>query len=277
MLVAQARGPVANTCPSCPAEPSRGQSDRVRVDGPPPTLGAVARYMLARKSYRHMIIAGMLLNVATAGILQFLHAHFQRAFGMAYAEAAYTYGLASGLSLFVGLLAGGLLTNRFGDGKPRTYLMIPAVGMAIAATAFPVAFMQSDWRICAALAFVGGAAASAYFGPLFATAHNLAKPHMRATVTALSALVMNGLGIAGGPLLIGFLSDRAAAFAYSGIDYRADCSLRISMPNATCQSASAEGLQIALMISGLLYLWAGIHFMISSFHIESDVAVADAR
>lgn len=253
-------------------EPARGGTDLVRTDRVPPSLIAVARHMLSRKTYRHMIVAGMLLNVATAGILQFLHAYFQRMFGMAYGEAAYVYGLVSGPALFIGLLSGGILTNRWGAREPRIYLWLPAAGVALAAATYPMAFLQTDWHLCAVLAFVGGTAASTYFGPLFATAHNLAEPRMRATVTAFSALAMNGLGIAGGPLFVGLLSDRFASFAYGGEGYGATCADSFRQLDAMCQSAMANGLRFALIMGTLLYLWACIHFLIAARHIRHELA-----
>ena len=50
-----------------------------------------------------------------------------------------------------------------------------------------------------------------HVGPLWSTTQNLARPHMRATASAILLFILNLVGLALGPFLIGFSNDLLAA------------------------------------------------------------------
>lgn len=253
-------------------EPPRGGLDPAHVDtGGTPSLLTVVRRVARKPALLHMVWAGVIVNFSALGFLQFLHPYLVRQFAMDYTHAATLYGVINGLSSGVGFFLGGFLTDRLAGRDVRVYAWLPAAGMACAVPLYLLGLLQTDWRLATAFLLLPGLFVSVYFGPTFAVAHNMVEPRMRASVTALAALFINVVGGAGGPAVVGFLSDRFASAAFAG-DFAVLCAPGAESVGEACRVASAQGLRYALIAVTLLYLWAGLHYLVAARTLPRDLA-----
>jgi len=129
--------------------------------------------------------------------------------GMAFATAAYRAAGMAAVAGFFGNLAGGWVADRcqrrFTGGRLGILVFLP-----LFFAPFNVAFLllppfSSLFYVCW---FMSSASATAYFGPLFAAAQELAPPQARSSAVALTLLVANLLGVGPGPWITGMIGDR---------------------------------------------------------------------
>ncbi|WP_439817291.1 spinster family MFS transporter [Zavarzinia sp. CC-PAN008] len=260
-------------------EPPRGYAEKAAPSTePPPPLMAVVRRMLGRRSLVHMILGGIIANFAAYGALQFTHPYFVRQYHLGYAEAALMFGLMVSITSLIGFLLGGIGTDRLATRDKRWYAWVPALGMIAATPLIITGLAQPSFWMMFVILMLPNIGVSTYFGPTFASIHNMVDPRMRASATALGALGMNLIGAAFGPVLAGWLSDVFARGAYAG-DFAVACpggaAPADALPDlvAACQQASATGLQHALMAMAVFYLWAGLHYLLASRSIRRDLAM----
>jgi hypothetical protein len=83
----------------------------------------------------------------------------------------------------------------------------------------------------------------------------LAPPQARSMVSAISLLAGNLLGVAMGPFLVGVASDAIGAHL----------------------GGETVGLKWALALSGLAYIWAAIHFWLSSNTLDADIEIVQRK
>ena len=79
---------------------------------------------------------------------------------------------------------------------------------------------------------------------------------MRATAVAIVFVLTSLIGLGLGPVLVGSLSDIAAARAAE---------------TATRRESSFAGLTFALAAASLLYLWPAIHYFMASRSVAKDL------
>ncbi|MGL4542857.1 MAG: MFS transporter, partial [Polymorphobacter sp.] len=99
------------------------------------------------------------------------------------------------------------LADRFGARNPRHLLTAPAIGMVVATPILFLAYRSESWQMALVLLFVPTVLNSLYYGPTYAVAQRLVRPHARAMATAIMLFAQNLIGLGLGPLLFGMLSD----------------------------------------------------------------------
>ncbi|MGA7996897.1 MAG: hypothetical protein WCA28_18600, partial [Bradyrhizobium sp.] len=82
-----------------------------------------------------------------------------------------------------------------------------------------------------------------YPGATYATIQSLAKPNARSFASAVTMFCINGVGIAGGAFLTGWLSDRLVPVF------------------------GADSLRWSLGILSLLSVWSAVHYWRASYHL----------
>ena len=118
--------------------------------------------------------------------------------------------------------------------------------------------------------------------PTMATMQNLAEPRMRATTTAVTALVIGIFGAGLGPTVAGVLSDHFAARAFDGPAFFASCpggrgAGGIGTPlDTACITASAQGLRLALISVLGVFAWAALHYWRAARTLRQDLYVSEA-
>ncbi|HKR92578.1 MFS transporter [Novosphingobium sp.] len=255
-------------------EPTRGAFDPADTrKGEAPNIRMVLRTLLVKKAYWHAAAGFALVGFATNGIALFLSPFLVRQYGLNLSQIGLIIGVIQGLSAIFGTAGGGILTGRLGRMDQRWYGWAPALGLLVAAPAFILAFHQPSWPIAGALVLLGTICALFYLSPTFSLSQNMVPSRMRATAVAILMLGNNLLGTGGGPLFMGWTSDAFAARAFGADNYLAVCGPGEAAAVAqACSAASRVGLQSALSVCALFYLWAAFHYFLATRTLRRDLA-----
>jgi MFS family permease len=266
-------------------------------------LGSVARTLLLTWSVGNVSIGIIVSTFAAQGSWAFVPAFFKRAYPLDYGTVGLAVGLAGGVPVGIGLIAGGVLSDFIGARRARWYALVPALGLAVATPLYVLAFLQSDWQPAALLLAAAGLFQYVSFGPTFGIAQNVVEPHRRATATALIYVLLNVVALAFGPLFTGWLIDRLAEvnFTQTGASGWLD-SLRAAWHVApsgglfqsmcpggrpiaaasaatavNCAAALAQASRQGIIVTVLIYAWAALHYLLGAIGLERMLRDAATR
>ena len=214
-----------------------------------------------------MTIAFTLAGTAISGIAAFLPAFLMRRYGFDYASTGLIVGILGGGSACVGTLIGGYVTDWVVKRDRRWFAWLPAGTLAFSGVLFLIGFMQQDWRWMIALLVAPFVIKAMHFAPTLAAFHNMVETRMRATTITLVLIAANTVGLGGGPLLVGLLSDWFVAHA-AGTTLFPVCS---TPAGAQCMSVSAYGVTMAILCAVFVYFWSVAHYLIASRHLRDDL------
>ena len=138
-------------------------------------------------------------------------AYFIREFDLSPLSVSWFAAAVLGGATAVGTALGGFLVHRFAPRWPSAYVDIPAIGYLLAAPCYWLALSIHDPVMSAAVLLVPTVLYSMSSGPIFALFQNLAPPGARAMATAVLFMMMNLIGLAIGPTLVGGLSSHFQA------------------------------------------------------------------
>jgi MFS family permease len=266
-------------------------------------LRSVARTLLLTWPVGNVVIGIIVSTFAAYGSWAFVPAFFKRAYPLDYGTIGLAVGLAGGVPVGIGLIAGGTVSDFIGARRARWYALVPALGLAISTPIYVLAFLQSDWQTAALLLAAAGFFQYVSFGPTFGIAQNVVEPNRRATATALIYVLLNVIALAFGPLFTGWLIDRLAEvnFAQAGAATWLDSlraawhvppgggSFQTMCPGgrpiaaasaaaaAQCASALARASREGIIVTVLIYAWAALHYLLGSIGLERMLREAAAR
>ena len=231
------------------------------------------------------IVAGLLLtSFASYGTYAFLPAYFNRAFSLDFAAIGVVLGLVGSVPVALGILAGGVLTDRLGAQRPRWYALLPAAGLLLTAPLYLAALAQQQWRATALLLSVAGFFQYVSLAPSLGIIQNVVTVRQRATATALVFLALNVLALGGGALFTGMLIDHLAQGGFAnqvaaGV-FRQACPGGVAPTGAplalagACAAALAHGTRTGLMVTVGVHAWAALHYLAGSFGLGAQLARA---
>jgi predicted MFS family arabinose efflux permease len=259
-------------------EPPRGMFDEVRTSGgPPPSIGAVLKFLFAKPSFRHILIGCGLAATSMNAIGQFLGQFLLRTYHLGFAETGRLLSLVAGAAMASGLLIGGFGVDWAGRFDKRWYVWLPAIGLVLAAPAFFLGFNQPSLFATIGVLMAAHVVLFIYYTPTLAMAQNMVGPSMRASSAFLVSLVLGLVGVGLGPTLAGFLSDHFARRAFTFGDYGGLCpggaplAQEAARLGDACAVASAAGLKQSMMVVSLLFVWAGFHYVLASRTLRRDL------
>ncbi len=243
-----------------------------------PAFRAVVRHILSMPTLRHVMLGGAICTIGVQGVAQFMPLFFTRLFHLPIGAAAGLFGAVSGVSLSVGLLLGALGTDRLSHTDERWPAWGPALALLVAPLCYVLGFSQHSIGATAALLVGGGVLAMVYYGPSVGVLQNLTPPSMRASTTAVFAMLTALVGTGIGPTAVGFLSDRLAGASFAGGRYAELCGPGRPAPDSAvlraCGEAATLGLREAMMLSVLSFGWAAVHFYLASRSLRADLQIA---
>ena len=249
-------------------EPPRGRYDPPSREQVPP-FTEVLTLLLRLRTFRHLAIGVSVSTMISAGIATFMAPFLLRGpFELTLKGVAIITAVLAGVAAILGTLLGGRLGDRFGRRDARYYLAIPAAAYVLAAAFQVTALMQSDLFALVILLALGQLCCVMYLGPTFGVLHNMVEPRMRATAVAVVFVLTSLIGLGLGPVLVGWLSDVAAARVVDAETYAA-CAAGSTA--ATCRDASFTGVKFAIAAASLLYLWPAIHYYAASRSVSLDL------
>ena len=269
-------------------EPPRGHSDpaekapvvmaRFSLAEEISELGAVAKTLFGRWPIFNIVMGVTLVSFAGYGIGQFAPPYFNRAFGLDYAVVGLIFGLIGGFSAGVGTIAGGLISDRAGRRGGAWYALVPAIGVAIAAPLFFLAYTRTDWRVAAAILLFPGIFAYTYLGPTFAVVQNVVETRRRATATAVLFLFLNIIALGGGTLFTGWAIDLFAQRIFHAGSFASACPGGAAPHGAAadlvlrCKAALVGGTRQGILVTMIFYVWGSFHYLLASFGLAKELA-----
>jgi MFS family permease len=236
-------------------EPPRGMSDGVAKrpsTDETPGMFEVLGFLLRRASFRHLGLAAALHSVVWYASGAFNNAFLQRSHGMTVAEAGYWISILSaiaGVGTFLGGYASDLLSKWKND--RRWYMWVPGVATLLCVPFQFMAYLSPNLAVVLP-SFVGlMLMAAVFFGPSFAMTQALATLRMRSVATSLLLFIQTLIGYGLGPAVTGFISDRLAP------------------------TAQTDSLRYALVIIGVVNLWAALHYMLGARSLKQDLEMTE--
>jgi MFS family permease len=217
----------------------RGSSDLVGAAAPAgPTaresfLDAV-RFLFSRRSFAWLVVGACPQAIAGYAILTWGAVFLGRVHGMDRAAIGGLFGPMIIVGGCLGVSVGGWLADRLGRRDARWYVRLPSL-YALAALPFALGFLLAgSTAVAIPLFVVFYTLANMHVGPLWSTTQNLARPHMRATASAILLFILNLVGLGLGPFLIGLSNDLLAARF-------GELAVRYSLLGVVVLSAAASG------------------------------------
>jgi predicted MFS family arabinose efflux permease len=186
---------------------------QVEEDGAPAsqlTLGGAMRLFLTNPSLRLLAIATGLSASLSYGMVNWIPAFLMRVDHMSLAAVASWFAVAAGVTMGIGMVAGGALVNAAVRRSARGYALVPAIATAILIPLFGLSLIVPGWPLSLALMLVPMACCVVFTPATLALAQELGPPNGGATVVATLLLMYNVVGLSLGPLLVGGVSDLLA-------------------------------------------------------------------
>ena len=234
-------------------EPVRGASEARSDSGETLAFSSVLRFVLSSRSFLHMSFGAGLMSFVGYAVAVFFPSFMDRSFGMSMLEAGFWLGIILGLPGGAGYFAGGYLTDRVSSAGAQRGPMFIAAMILLSCVLFVGVFLATSPFWCFILFVLPAFFSNMYLPPTLAQAQSVVALRMRAMASALCLFIINIVGLALGPPLVGRLSDWLAA------DF-GDESLRYSL----------------LACAVIIMPWAAVHFWLASRHVNADLARANA-
>jgi predicted MFS family arabinose efflux permease len=172
------------------------------------SAGGVLRELFRARSGSAGYTGGAVQLVVVSTIYTWLPSQLNRAYGLPVDRAAAATALVI-LAGFAGMIGFAHLADRAAVRRPRARLLVPAVLAVLSAALLTSAFVVVGPGMTQfLLILVGGATVTAAVGPVSAVVVDVVHPGLRATAISTLAVVQNLVGLAVGPVLAGWLSDR---------------------------------------------------------------------
>jgi len=194
------------------------------------------------------------------GMLNWNPPLLMRVKGMKLQDLALYYGLMSGITGAIGTFASGWLVDKLGALRPRAYAMVPAFSILLSLPFLIGAAYAPNWQITLLLLAGPALLNNMYLAPALAVVQNAVSPQQRVVSGALLLFILNLVGLGGGPVFVGAMSDHfKAAHVAAG------------MP---APAASALGLQQGLLSLGPVFVLAFLTWCIAGHFIAKEARFA---
>jgi predicted MFS family arabinose efflux permease len=264
-------------------EPSRGLVDGAPPElTPPPDFRAFLGTLRRKRALIFVIAGGATAGFGMTSISQFLAVFLARVHDLDVREAAAFYGIISATFLSIGLLVGSFGTDWLAKRDARWPAWGGAIGLGVAPFVYFAAFNAESLALATTLLILAGSMLLLFYGPTSGMIQNLLEPRMRATGIASFALLYTVLGSGLGPTFVGFVSDRMAVASYAG-DFFADCPGGVAPEAASaalaaaCETASAAGVQRALLVAVCIFFVAAFFYYLASRTLREDLYNPDVQ
>ena len=230
-------------------EPPRGMSDSQSDSGQRPKVIVVAKYLLRRRSFLHLAIGTGLASLGGYATATFFPSFLSRSYGMPISEVGIYLGLLYGIGGGLGFAGGGYVADKLGKTSRKRSLYGVAVALMVGwLFSFPV-YLIYDANVNLLFAIVPTVLTNTYLATSFAMVQGMVEVRMRAVASAILLFVLNIIGLAMGPLIVGFVSD------------------------ALVPLVGEESIRYALLIvGGIVIPWCAMHYIFAGRHIENDLA-----
>ena len=220
-------------------EPARGQFD----GGPKKTeteaggklqwfhdIREVLRVLIRKPSFWGLSFGAAFSSMMGYGLFLWMPSFFVRSFGAELPQffaflprfllppepsdvlyAAYFYGAIVLVGGLLGIWAGGVLADKYGEDKKAAYAFVPGVAFLSLVPILILGLITPSLAVSFWVFVIPTALGLMWLGPVTSAFQHLVEPHMRATASAVFLFINNLIGIGIGQTAIGLISDGLAA------------------------------------------------------------------
>jgi predicted MFS family arabinose efflux permease len=228
------------------SEPERGRFDR-SPDPEAIPLRQVFAYLWGLKALRHLLLAASLQTLGLAATGSWNPTFLRRVFDWSGLSAGTAIGLLSALAGGLGTFGGGWLSDRLAARDARWVLWLPALGAVLSIPFAVLGYAVESAVLAIALLAPAALLHNVYAAVGHAAAQSLAKPRMRALVSAIALFAMNLIGFGLGPPAIGLLNDALAASLGDG------------------------AIRVSLIAMQAFLAWAALHWLLAARTYLADL------
>ncbi|MEM6627820.1 MAG: MFS transporter [Pseudomonadota bacterium] len=258
-------------------EPPRGYTDPPGTSREKASFSEALKTLSGKPTFWHMVAGATLASFVGYALSNFTVSFFVRTHELGLSDAILLAGVFILTFGAIGTYLSGFLAERLVAKHKNVLAWLPALGFVIATPAYIIGFNASSIVISTLFLMVAALTHYFYLGPMYAIGQGVVDARMRATAIAILLFIVNLIGYGGGPIFIGVLSDIIANMSLSGSDLTVGaCSAEglTADQDALCSQASADGLRLAASITVLIYLWAGVHYMLAGRTLQKDMVAA---
>ncbi len=221
-------------------EPKRGTFD-VHIEGETKnSFWDVASFLFTKKTFIYLVLGAGFASFVQYGVGNWAPPFLSRYHGMSSQEIGIAMALIVGIGGAIGTFGGGYLGDFFGKKSKRWYVWVPMITGILSIPFFIGALFLSLKILVLGLFFPSVIFISMYLAPSLAVTQNLALANMRAVASSILLFIGTVIGLGGGPLIVGAMSD------YLALTY-GDQALRYALLTVT----------LAGLISSFFYYLAG--------------------
>ena len=228
-------------------EPKRGQAEGRSDTKDQPTIMETAKYLLNKKSFRHLAFGASLAAFVGYGAITWLPSFFQRSYGMQTGDVGWYLGLILGIPGGLGIFLGGYLSDYLGSKDVRWCLWIVALAMFITTPLYYMVYLSPTATISFLWLIVPIAFGNFYQATTFSQTQGVVELRMRSVAAAILLFIINIIGLGFGPQAVGILSDILS------VNY------------------GKESLRYSLMILTTLKLWCAYHYYLAGKYLKNDL------
>lgn len=116
-------------------------------------------------------------------------------------------GVTSGIAATIGTLLSGTLVDLLGSRDKRMYGFVPACAFGVSIPFYVAGVAADSWQLSLVLMSVPYAFYGAYLPSALTIVQNTVAPAQRSTASAFLLFLMGLIGLGGGPLFVGRISD----------------------------------------------------------------------
>lgn len=157
-------------------------------------------------------------------------------------------GIIGGGAGVAGTAVGGILADRLGKRDLRWLVTMPAIATLIGLPFYWWGILAPGAWTAIWLLAIPTFTNTMWYGPIYGSAQSLVRPQSRATTAAIILFIINIIGLGGGPLFLGWLSDLFEPSLGEG-----------------------QGLRVALMITGIALAGAAGFFLAARKSIREEM------
>lgn len=180
-----------------------------------------------------------------------------------------------------GAFLGGFLTQRANTRSQTAATWVPGVAFLFCAPIYAAGFLVSSPVLMLALLMVASVLQYFYLGAQYNIAQAVVSLRVRATSIAILLFIVNLIGYGVGPPTLGFIADMFTNAYISSNDLVGQITATCSMsdPNlsaelvAACGEARGYGVRWACVTATMLFLLAGLFFLLSGRTFVQDLFV----
>ena len=252
------------------AAPARKDAGRFRDD---------LRLLFGNRAFVWHWLGATFLGQAIGATNMFTASYFLRQYDLTLAEVGAIIAAGLGAAGLVGTFLGGWLSDRFAGEYGRSYPWVCAIAATGAGLMFTGVFTSASWQIALGFLLIANIMNDLKNGPVYAAVQNMAPTHMRSTATAIVLVGAIALGTGMGPMIVGVVSDLAAAGhlpdalgAYSRVCPGGKPLPELAQQLGTaCAEASAAGIRSGLLAACLTYALAAPCFAMAALKIRQPL------